>query len=154
MACFSFDEEEMMAPAKQGDKVRVHYHGSLEDGTVFSSTYEEDEPFEFTIGEANVLKSFADAVIGMAEGDKRAITVPPEEGYGQHRKEFVFKMERAQAPAKLELELGKRMQVRLRGGEELIATIKDITEDSVILDANDPLAGKTLKFEIELIEIL
>ena len=143
-----------MAHAKQGDTVRVHYHGTLEDGTVFSSTYEEKELFEFTIGKASVLPRFEKAVIGMNEGDTRTISVPPEDAYGQHKKEFVFVMDRAQAPVDLKLELGKRLQVRSSQGKPTVATITEITEDSVILDANDPLAGKTLKFQIELIEIL
>ena len=143
-----------MASAKLGDKVRVHYIGTLEDGSVFSSTYEEDEPFEFTIGEQNLLKSFDNALVGMNVGETKTISVPPEDGYGEHRKEFVFKTERAQFPANLELELGKRLQIRLAEGEMVIATVQAITEDSVILDANDPLAGKTLTFKIELVEIL
>ncbi len=143
-----------MAQAKQGDKVRVHYIGTLEDGSVFSSTHEEDEPFEFTIGEQNLLKSFENAVIGMNVGETKTISVPPEDGYGQHKKEFVFSMEREQAPTNLELEIGKRLQVRLNTGQMAIVTIQAITEDSVILDANDPLAGKTLTFKIELLEIL
>ena len=143
-----------MTQAKTGDKVRVHYTGTLEDGTVFSSTYDENEPFEFTIGEEGVLSSFANAVIGMNEGDTKTISIPPEDGYGQHRKEFMYNMDRSQAPANLELEIGKRLQIRLRTGKMAIVTIRAITEDSVILDANDPLAGKTLKFEIELIKVL
>ncbi len=142
-----------MAQAKQGDMIRVHYHGTLEDGTVFSSTYEEKEPFEFTIGKGSVLPGFEQAVIGMNVGDTKSISIPPEEAYGQHRKEFVFMMNRAQAPAGLNLELGRRLQVATNQGKTTIATITAITEDSVILDANDPLAGKTLKFEIELIKI-
>ena len=143
-----------MAQAKSGDKVVVHYSGSLEDGTIFSSTYEEDEPFEFTIGEKNVLPSFQDAVIGMSEGETKTIAVPPEDGYGEHKKEFVLKMERAQAPSDLELEPGKRLQIHLTDGTTRVVTVLAITEDSIILDANDPLAGKTLQFEIELVEIL
>ncbi len=143
-----------MAQAKSGDRVIVHYSGSLEDGTIFSSTYEEDEPFEFTIGEANVLPSFQNAVIGMNEGETKTISVPPEDGYGEHKTQFVLKMERDQAPPNLELELGKRLQIRLNDGTARVVTVLAITEDSVILDANDPLAGKTLQFEIELIEII
>ena len=143
-----------MAQAKQGDTVKVHYHGTLEDGTVFSSTYEEKELFEFTIGKASVLPSFEKAVIGMNEGDKKTILVPPEDAYGQHKKEFVFVMDRAQAPADLKLELGKKLQIRSNHGKPAIATVTAITEDRVVLDANDPLAGKTLTFQIELIEIL
>jgi len=143
-----------MAQAKQGDMVRVHYHGTLEDGTVFSSTYEEKEPFEFTIGKGNVLPGFEQAVIGMNVGDTKSVSIPPEEAYGLHRQEFVFVMNRAQAPAGLNLELGKKLQIRANQGETRIATITAITEDSVVLDANDPLAGKSLNFEIELIKIL
>jgi peptidylprolyl isomerase len=142
-----------MAQAKQGDTVKVNYHGTLEDGTVFSSTYEEKEPFEFTIGTGSVLPRFEQAIIGMNVGDTRNITIPPEEAYGQHKKEFVFVMDRSQAPAKLALELGKRLQISTSQGKTTIATITAITEDKVILDANDQLAGKTLKFEIELLEI-
>jgi peptidylprolyl isomerase len=143
-----------MAQVKQGDTVRVHYHGTLEDGAVFSSTYEEKEPFEFTIGKQSVLPGFEKTVIGMNVGETRTVTISPENGYGQHKKEFVFAMDKAQAPANLKLELGKRLQVRTNHGTTAIATITAITEDSVILDANDPLAGKQLQFKIELIEIL
>ena len=143
-----------MAQVKQGDTVRVHYHGTLEDGTVFSSTYDEKEPFEFTIGKQSVLPGFEKTVIGMNVGETRTVTISPEDGYGQHKKEFVFAMDKAQAPTNLKLELGKRLQVRTNQGTTAIATITVITEDSVILDANDPLAGKQLEFKIELIEIL
>jgi peptidylprolyl isomerase len=149
----SENKEEKVAQAKSGDKVVVHYSGSLEDGTVFSSTYEEDEPFEFTLGEENVLPIFQNAVIGMNEGETKTISVPPEDGYGEHKKEFVLKMERAQAPPDLELEEGKRLHIRLNDGTIRVVTVLAITEDSVILDANDPLAGKTLTFEIELVEV-
>ncbi len=143
-----------MAQAKKGDTVRVNYHGTLEDGAVFSSTYEENEPFEFTIGKQSVLRKFEEAVIGMNEGDKVSISIPPEDAYGHHKKEFVLVMDRSQAPPELKLELGKRLQVRTNQGKTAVATITSITEESVILDANDPLAGKTLNFEIELIKIL
>lgn len=143
-----------MAQAKTGDKVRVHYTGTLEGGAVFSSTYEENEPFEFTIGERHVLPSFEKAVIGMEEGEKKTVSVPPELAYGPHKKEFVFAMDKASVPPNLELKLGKRLQVRLGGGTTAVATIQAITDDSVILDANDPLAGKTLIFHIELLKIL
>jgi len=143
-----------VAQAKSGDRVIVHYSGSLEDGTIFSSTYEEDEPFEFTLGEENVLASFQNAVIGMNEGETKTISVPPEDGYGEHKTEFVLKMEKDQAPPELELDVGKKLQVRLNDGTTRVVNVVAITEDSVILDANDPLAGKTLKFEIELVQII
>lgn len=143
-----------MARAKAGDKVRVHYTGTLEGGALFSSTYEENEPFEFTIGDRHMLPSFEQAVIGMTEGDKKTVSVPPESAYGLHKKEFVFTMDKSGVPPNLELKLGKRLQVRLSGGTTAVATIQAITDNSVILDANDPLAGKTLIFQIELLKIL
>ncbi|HAA02946.1 MAG TPA: peptidylprolyl isomerase [Syntrophobacteraceae bacterium] len=143
-----------MAQAKQGDTVIVHYHGTLDDGKIFSSTYEEKEPFEFTIGKQSVLPTFEQAVIGMNEGDTKTISISPENAYGQHKKEFVFVMDRAQAPNDLSLEIGKRLQVRTNQGTTAIATITAITDENVILDANDPLAGKTLTFKIELIQVL
>lgn len=143
-----------MAQAKSGDTVRLHYHGTLEDGSVFSSTYEEEEPFTFTIGQGSVLPKFETAVIGMNEGEIRNISIPPEDAYGQHRKEFVFAMDRSQAPENLQLELGKRLHIRMENGNTLIATIAQMTDDIIVLDANDPLAGKTLSFKIELLEIM
>jgi peptidylprolyl isomerase len=143
-----------MAQAKQGDTVRVHYHGTLDDGTVFSSTYAEKEPFEFTIGKDSVLPKFEQAVVGMNEGDTKTILIGPEDGYGQHKKEFVYVMDRANAPVEIKLEIGKRLQVSSNQGKKSIATITAITEDSVVLDANDPLAGKSLTFKIELIKVL
>jgi peptidylprolyl isomerase len=151
---FILAREKMMAQARPGDRVRVHYTGTLEDGTVFSSTYEENEPFEFTIGGANILPSFQDAVVGMKVGETKTISVLPEDAYGEHRREFVFEITKSQAPGNLELALGKRLQVRTCDGKMMIATIRTITENTVILDANDPLAGKTLKFAIELLEVL
>ena len=111
-----------MAQVKLGDIIRVHYHGTLEDGTVFSSTYQEKEPFEFAVGKGSVLPGFEQAVIGMSVGDTTSISIPPEEAYGQHRKEFVFMMNKSQAPAGLNLEIGKRLQIRTNQGKETIAT--------------------------------
>ena len=142
-----------MATAKLGDRVRVHYQGRLEDGRVFSSTYAENEPFEFTIGEPNLLPGFNQALVGMAEGDKKTIVVPEENAYGKHKPEFVFCMEKSQVPEGLEVQLGKRLQVRLNQGSTAIVTVTAITDDTVILDANDTLAGKTITFEIELLKI-
>jgi peptidylprolyl isomerase len=143
-----------MAQAKLGDTVRVHYHGTLEDGTVFSSTYEEKEPFEFTLGKESVLPLFEEAVMGLSEGETVSITIGPGDGYGEHKQEFVFAMDRKQTPEHLELEVGKRLQIRSNEGRTAIATITAITDDTVVLDANDPLAGRTLNFQIELLQIV
>jgi len=142
-----------MTKAKTGDKVKVHFEGYLEDGTVFGSSM-DDEPFEFAIGEKNMLPGFENAVIGMQKGDTKTITLPPEEAYGPHKKELVSVMERSGFPQEVQLEVGKRLRVRTQDGKYTVVTIKDFTEDSIVLDENDPLAGKTLTFKIELIEII
>lgn len=142
-----------MIKAKTGDKVKVHFKGYLEDGTVFGSTI-DDDPFEFTIGEKNMLPGFEDAVIGMQKGDTKTITLPPEEAYGLHKKELISVMERSGFPEEIDLEVGKRLRVRTQDGTYTIVTIKEFTEDRIVLDENDPLAGKTLTFKIELLEII
>ncbi|MBW1724295.1 MAG: peptidylprolyl isomerase [Deltaproteobacteria bacterium] len=142
-----------MTQAKIGDKVKVHFTGTLEDGTIFGSTLEE-EPFEFIIGEKNMLPSFENAVIGMQKGETKTIELSPEEAYGPHKKELVHVMDRSSFPQEINLEIGKRLQVRTQDGKQVVVTIKDFTEDSIVIDENDPLAGKTLNFKIELIEII
>ncbi len=142
-----------MVKAKIADKVKVHFTGSLEDGTVFGSTMNE-ETFEFAIGEKNMLPGFESAVIGMQKGDTKTITLPPEDAYGSYKKEHVFVMEKSGFPKEVNLEIGKRLRVRLQDGRYAMVTIKQFTEDSIVLDENDPLAGKTLTFKIELVDIL
>jgi peptidylprolyl isomerase len=142
-----------MTKAKTGDKVKVHFKGYLEDGQVFGSTM-DDEPFEFIIGEKNMLPGFENAVIGMQKGDTKTITLSPEEAYGAHKKELVSVMEKSGFPKEISLEVGKRLRVRTQDGKYTVVTIKDVTEDSIVLDENDPLAGKTLTFKIELVDII
>jgi len=142
-----------MTQAKIGDKVMVHFTGYLEDGTVFGSTMDE-EPFEFTIGEKNMLPGFENSVVGMQKGDIKTITLSPEDAYGPHKKELVSAMEKSGFPKELQLEVGKRLRVRTQDGKYTMVTIKDFTEDSIVLDENDPLAGKTLTFKIELVDII
>jgi peptidylprolyl isomerase len=141
-----------MSKAKEGDTVKVHFEGYLEDGTIFGSTIGE-EPFEFTIGQRNMLPGFENAVIGMQKGKTKTITLPPEEAYGPYKEERIFTTARSGFPDHVKLEVGKRLQVRLKDGQIAFATIKYITDNDVILDVNDPLAGKVLSFKIELVEI-
>ena len=142
-----------MTQAKTGDTAKVHFEGSLEDGSIFGSTMDE-EPFEFTIGQKHMLPGFENAVIGMQKGDTKTITLSPEEAYGSHKKELVHVMDRSSFPQEINLEIGKRLQVRTQDEKYVIVTIKDVTDDSIVIDENDPLAGKTLTFKIELVEIL
>jgi len=142
-----------MTQAKTGDTAKVHFEGSLEDGSIFGSTMDE-EPFEFTIGQKHMLPGFENAVIGMQKGDTKTITLPPEEAYGLHKKELVHVMNRSGFPKEINLEIGKTLRVRTQDGKYIVVTIKDFTEDSIVLDENEPLAGETLTFNIELIDIL
>jgi FKBP-type peptidyl-prolyl cis-trans isomerase 2 len=141
-----------MAEAKPGDKVKVHYRGSLEDGTVFDTSHGR-QPLEFTIGEGQVIPGFEEAVVGMEPGDSKSVTVEPPEGYGERRRELVVDVERDRFPAEMEVEVGKQVQVQEKDGSPRVATIARVDDDSVTLDVNHPLAGKDLTFDIELVEI-
>jgi len=142
-----------MTQAKIGDKVKVHFKGYLEDGTVFGSTTDE-EPFEFTLGEKNMLPSFENSVVGMRAGETKTISLPPQDAYGGYNEKLVSVMERSGFPQEINIEIGKRLRVRTQDEKYKMVTIKDFTEDTIVLDENDPLAGKTLTFKIELVEII
>jgi peptidylprolyl isomerase len=142
-----------MAKAKEGDRVKVYFTGTLGDGTIFGQTH-EDEPFEFTIGEKSVLPKFEGAVIGMKEGENKTILIAPEDAYGLRDEKRVFTAEKSEIPDHITPEIGKKIQVQMGSGEMAILTVLEVSEDKVIFDANDPLAGEELTFEIKLLEIL
>lgn len=141
-----------MAKAKEGDTVHVHYTGKLKDGTVFD-TSEEREPLSFKIGEERVIPGFEKAVVGMEPGDTKTKELPPEQAYGEHREDMVMELERDQLPDNLEPKVGQQLQLRMQNGQEVPVVITELGEESVTIDANHPLAGKDLVFEIELVEI-
>jgi peptidylprolyl isomerase len=142
-----------MAKAKEGDTVKVYFTGTLQDGTIFGQTH-EDEPFEFTIGEKNVLPKFEGAIIGMKVGENKTILIAPEDAYGLRDEKRVFTAEKSEIPNHITPEIGKKIQVQMGSGEMAILTVLDVREDKVTFDANDPLAGKELTFEIKLLEIV
>ena len=142
-----------MAKAKQGDKVRVHYTGKLEDGSVFDSSANRD-PLEFTIGSGDLIPGFEEGVIDMDAGEKKNVTITPEQAYGPYRDEMVVEMDRKQFPADIDPEVGQQLKLSQMDGSTCIVMVKKISESSITLDANHPLAGKTLIFEIELLEII
>jgi peptidylprolyl isomerase len=142
-----------VAKAKEGDRVKVYFTGTLQDGTIFGQTH-EDEPFEFTIGEKSVLPKFEGAVIGMKEGENKTILVAPEDAYGPRDEKRVFTAEKSEIPDHIIPEVGKKIQVQMGSGEMAILTVLDVSEDKVTFDANDPLAGEELTFEIKLLEIV
>ena len=141
-----------MAQAKEGDEVQVHYTGKLEDGTVFD-TSQEGEPLSFTIGENRVIPGFEDAVLGMEPGDSKTTEIEPEQAYGEHREDMVLELEKDQIPEGVEPQVGQQLQLRLENGETVPVLITALGEETVTIDANHPLAGRTLQFEIELVDI-
>jgi len=142
-----------MAQAKLGDTVKVHYTGKLEDGTVFDTSTDSD-PLQFTIGEGQIIPGFEQAVVRMNPGESKTIKVPVDEAYGPHREEMVLVVNRNQLPADLIPEIGQQLQSRQPDGQTIVVTVTDISESSVTVDANHPLAGKDLTFDIQLIEIV
>ena len=142
-----------MTRAKAGDTVRVHYTGKLEDGSIFDSS-QEREPLEFTIGSGQVIPGFEAAVTGMATGESKSTTIPPEEAYGPRRQEMLAVVDREQLPDDLEVNVGQRLQVQQPDGRQIVVSVADIAEKTVTLDANHELAGKTLTFDLELVEVV
>ncbi len=141
-----------MSKAKAGDTVKVHYTGTLEDGTVFD-TSREREPFEFKLGEGTVIPGFDEAVTGLEVGESTTISIEPEDAYGEVRDDLMLPVPREQVPDNMEPEVGMQVQLQTQSGQQVIARIVHVDDDKIMLDANHPLAGKTLSFDIELLEI-
>ncbi|NLX03986.1 MAG: peptidylprolyl isomerase [Phycisphaerae bacterium] len=141
-----------MAQAKEGDTVKVHYTGKLKDGTVFDQSAGK-EPLEFTIGEGRVIPGFEEAVKGMEPGQSKTVEVSSEEAYGPRRDEMILQVDRSRLPEDLDPEVGQQLQSHQENGQTVILTVTDVSEQEVTLDANHPLAGQDLQFEIELVEI-
>ena len=149
-----------MAQAKEGDKVKVHYTGRLEGGEVFdSSECSDDEcgcdtgPMEFTIGEGSVIPGFEEAVIGMSPGESKTVTIPVDDAYGPRMEEMVAVVERGNLPPDMTPELGMRLEVTQEDGQVFPVVITEVTDTQVTIDANHPLAGRDLTFDIRLVEI-
>jgi peptidylprolyl isomerase len=134
---------------QNGDTVKVNYKGTLEDGTVFDSS-EGREPLQFVVGGGNMIKGFDEGVVGMVIGEKKTITLSPEDAYGYPSEDRIMEVEKSNFPADLELEVG----MELAGPGGMPVKVKEIQEDFVVIDANHPMAGKTLIFELEIMEII
>lgn len=142
-----------MSKVKEGDKVKVHYTGTLEDGSVFDSSRDR-EPLEFTLGEGQLIPGFEKAVVGMEEGDSTSVDIPSDEAYGERREDLEIEVNKEELPEEVDPQLGVQLQVKQNdSGRAIPVQITKVTDDTVTLDANHPLAGKDLKFDIELIEI-
>lgn len=140
-----------MSKAKNGDTVRLHYTGRLDDGSIFDSSRERD-PLEFTLGEGQVIPGFEAAVSGMKAGEEKQVRIPSDEAYGPRRDELLLPVARAQIPEHIEPSVGQQLQMS-QGGQTFMVRITEVSEESVVLDANHPLAGENLTFELELVEI-
>lgn len=141
-----------MKKASEGDKVKVHYTGTLEDGSTFDSS-EGREPLEFTMGEGMMIPGFEKAVAGMAAGEKTTAKIPADEAYGPHRSEMVATIGIADFPESITPEVGLPVTMRHPDAGSFDAIVTAIEDDKVTLDANHPLAGKDLNFDIEVVEI-
>jgi peptidylprolyl isomerase len=165
-----------MAQAKNGDKVRVHYIGTLDDGSIFDASEETKDacgdqanecgdhecgcggnasgPMEFVIGQGNLIAKFEEAVIGLEPGQSVKVTIPADDAYGQRAEELVAVIERSEIPADINPQPGDQMEVVMEDGTPMPVMVTDVTETTVTLDANHPLAGLDLTFDIRLVEIV
>lgn len=142
-----------MAQVKTGDKIKIHYHGKLTSGETFDSSTGR-EPLEFEVGSGMVIKGFDDGVTGMGVGDKKTINIPFDEAYGPRNPEMVIEMPKDKFPKDLEIEVGMPLGMSDPQGQQFQVTIVEIKDEVVMLDANHPLAGQDLIFDLELVEIV
>jgi len=142
-----------MQQVKKGDKVKVHYHGRLTSGETFDSS-EGRQPLEFEVGSGSVIKGFDDGVTGMEIGQKKTINIPVNEAYGEKNPEMLIEMPKDRFPADMELEVGMPLMMSNGEGQNFQVIIHEIQDESVILDANHPLAGQDLIFDLELVDIV
>ena len=138
--------------AKKGDNVQVHYTGKLEDGSVFDSSVQR-EPLGFTVGGGQMIQGFDAAVNGMAVGDKKTVTIPAAEAYGERRDDMLIDVPRTQVPADIKPEVGMQLTLQGGNGQPMPVIVIHVDDEKITLDANHQLAGKDLIFDIELVKI-
>lgn len=141
-----------MSQAKNGDAVKINYTGKLDDGTVFDSS-EGREPLAFTLGSGQVIPGFEEAVTGMAVGENKSVNIPADKAYGPRNEEMIIEAPLDQVPEDINPEVGQTLQMGGPNGEVVMVTITEVNDTHIKLDANPPLAGKDLNFDIELVSI-
>ena len=142
-----------MQQVKSGDKIKVHYHGRLTNGETFDKS-EGRESLEFEVGSGMVIKGFDDEVTGMAVGDKKTINIPADEAYGVKNYDMIIDMPKDRFPKDMEIEVGMPLSMSDGQGQQFQVVVAEVQEDVIILDANHPLAGEDLIFDLELVEIV
>jgi peptidylprolyl isomerase len=142
-----------MEQAKSGDTVKVHYHGKLTDGTTFDSS-EGREPLEFEVGSGMVIAGFDSGVTGMSVGDKKTIEIPVDEAYGAKQDDLLMEFPKSNFPADMVPEVGMQLNMSNGSGQNFPVVIREVKDDVVVLDANHPLSGEDLVFDLELVEIV
>jgi FKBP-type peptidyl-prolyl cis-trans isomerase 2 len=142
-----------MQQVKSGDKVKVHYHGKLTNGETFDSS-EGRAPLEFEVGKGMVIKGFDVGVTGMAVGEKKTINIPYDEAYGPRNPDMLIEMPKDRFPKDLQIEPGVPLMMSDGSGQNFQVTVAQVKDDAVVLDANHPLAGQDLVFDVELVEIV
>ena len=141
-----------MNQAKHGDSVKVNYTGKLDDGSVFDTT-DNRQPLHFVLGEQQLIKGFEEAVVGMSPGESKTVKLPPEGAYGARRNELVVTIDRAHIGQDVVPQVGQRVELQQQDGSSVGATVTQVSESTVTVDANHPLAGQSLTFEISLLEV-
>jgi peptidylprolyl isomerase len=142
-----------MTQAKSGDTVRIHYTGTLEDGTQFDSSDGRD-PLEFALGGGQVIPGFDSAVDGMTVGESKSVTIEPDQAYGQRHEQLVQEVPKSALPEEMEPATGMQLQSQSPDGQVMNLVVTEVRDDSITVDANHPLAGQALTFAIELVEIV
>ena len=141
-----------MSTASNGNSVKVHYTGKRPDGSIFDSSAGR-EPLAFTLGQGSMIPGFENGVLGMAVGDKKSVTFPAAEGYGERREELVLNVPKSQVPEDIKPEVGMTLNMTQPNGQPVPVKVTEVTDEGITLDANHELAGLDLTFELELVEI-
>jgi peptidylprolyl isomerase len=142
-----------MRQAQKGDTVKVHFKGTLDDGTVFADSTNGD-PVQFTIGEGALIPGFEEETVGMQEGEQKSVRLEAERAFGHKRDELVSQIPRSAVPDDINLAVGLQLQMKSSAGQPVQVVVTDVAEEEVTIDANPPLAGHPLTFDIELVEFV
>lgn len=142
-----------MKQAQKGDTVKVHFKGTLDDGTVFADS-KDGEPVQFTIGEGALIPGFEEETVGMSEGDQKSVRLEAERAFGNKRDELVSTVPRNAIPDNIDLSVGLQLQMNSSSGQPVQVVVTDVAEEEITIDANPPLAGHPLMFDIELVEVV